>query len=87
MPTTPPPDVPSLAGMSPAANEALAAYLRRLAAWAAQEIDKKIGKTEPVPQIMLYPATQKTPQAVFAIVVNDTGIMATQRIPFGGGQP
>lgn len=87
MPTVPPPDVPSFSGMSPAASQALANYLRRLATWAGQEIDKKIGKTDPVQQIMLYPATQKTPQAVFAIIVNETGVIATQRVPFGGGQP
>lgn len=87
MPTVPPPDVPAFTGMSPAAAQALGDYLRRLATWAGQEIDKKIGKAEPVPQVMLYPATQKTPQAVFGIVVNDSGVIATQRVPFGGGQP
>jgi hypothetical protein len=87
MPTTPPPDVPSLTGMSPAASAALGAYLRRLSAWAGQEIDKKIGKDEPVPQVLLYPITQKTPTAVFGIVVNDSGVMATQPVPFGGGKP
>lgn len=87
MPTVPPPDVPNLSGMSPAASQALGDYLRRLATWAGQEIDKKIGKTEPVQQVMLYPVNQKTPTVVWSIVVNDAGVMATQRVPLGGGKP
>lgn len=81
MPTSRPPDVPS--GVDPQ----VAQYLRRLATWAYQEIDAKIGKTDPVQQVLLYPITQKTPQAVFGLIVNESGVMATQRVGFGSGQP
>lgn len=81
MPTRPPPDPP------PTVDQPLADYLRRLSLWAMQEIDKKIGKTEPTQQVLLTPITQKTPTVVWALVVNDAGAIAVQRVPFGSGKP
>lgn len=81
MPTQAPPDIPS--NVPPQ----VADYLRRLNAWAFQEIDKKLGKAEPQQQILMYPVTQKKPTIVWALVVNDTGTTAVQRVPFGGANP
>lgn len=81
MPTQRPPDVP------PNVPQPVADYLRRLATWAYQEIDAKVPKEEAVPHLLLSPITQKPPTAIFEIVVNDAGAMATQRVPLGGGKP
>lgn len=87
MPTVPPPDIPSFTGMSPAASEALGAYLRRLSTWASQEIDKKVGKDEATPRIILSASDQKPPTTVFSVTVDHTGALAATAIPLGGGRP
>lgn len=87
MPTQRPPDVPPLTGMSPAAAQALSDYLRRLAMWAYQEIDAKVPKAEAVPQLLLSPITEKPPVHIFGVVVNSSGVLATQAVPLGSGKP
>jgi hypothetical protein len=81
MPTVAPPDVPQ--GLDPTA----AAYLRRLATWAYQEIDKKVPKAEAVPQLLLSASDQKPPIAVHALTINAAGAIAATSVALGGGKP
>ena len=78
--TRPPPIPPSV-------PKDVADYLRRLSFWAAQQLDTKVGKDEPQQQVMLYPSNEKIPSTVWGIIVDDTGAVAVQRVPLGGGNP
>jgi len=81
MATQRPPQIP------PGVPPEVADYLRRLTLWAVQEMDKKMAKDEPVQQLMLFPVTQKTPNVVWGIVVDDSGAVAVQSVPLGGPNP
>jgi hypothetical protein len=87
MPTTQPPDLPPLTGMSPAAAQTLGDYLRRLRTWAYQEVDRAIKKDEAAPQVILSASDQKNPTAIFSLTVDHTGATHVTQIPLGGGKP
>ena len=81
MPTQPPPDIPSKV------PHEVAEYLRRLNAWAYQELDRKVPKDEAVPAILLSASDQKNPTAVFRLTVNAAGNFVGTQVPLGGGKP
>jgi hypothetical protein len=81
MPTTAPPDVPH--GLDPKAAD----YLRRLATWAFQEIDKKVPKAEAVPQLLLSASDQKPPTSIHALTINAAGAITATSVALGGGKP
>jgi hypothetical protein len=81
MPTIAPPDVPP--GLDPKAAD----FLRRLATWAYQEIDKKVPKAEAVPQLLLSASDQKPPTSVHALTINALGSISVVSVPLGKGAP
>ena len=81
MPTQRPPDVPATV------PQPVADYLRRLATWAYQEIDRKIPKDEATLHVLLAPSDQKPPTTVFSITVDHTGAMKIASVALGGGKP
>lgn len=81
MPTSAPPDVP--AGTDPK----LADYLRRLNAWAYQELQKKAPLNEAIPALHFLPSDQKPPQTTFMLQIDHTGAVRVMQMPLGGGTP
>ena len=81
MPTQRPPDIPP--GLPPN----VADYLRRLNAWAYQEIDKKASMNEAIPSLLFAASDQKNPNAVWRLSVNADGSVVSTSIPLGSGSP
>ena len=81
MPTSPPPEIPS------DVDPKLAGYLRRLGAWAFQEIDAKVPKNEAVAQLLLNPSDQKPPKTVYSLTVKSTAptVVQVTQVPLGKG--
>jgi hypothetical protein len=73
--------------MSPAAAQALSDYLRRLATWAYHEIDRKIGKDEATPGVLLSASDEKIPKHIFKLTVDHTGASHVTAVPLGGANP
>jgi hypothetical protein len=81
--TTAPPDVPSIATLP----QPLTNYLRRLSAWAYQQIDSKAPQQAAVPFILLTPNDQVSPNTVFQLTVDSTGALTVTQVALGKGSP
>jgi hypothetical protein len=81
MPTQAPPDIPANV------PKEVADYLRRLATWAYQEIDRKISKNEATPAVLFSASDEKIPVHVFKLTVDHTGASHVTAVPLGGANP